>query len=184
MDPKKIMEAAVFAAQAHARQMRKTGHEPYINHLLRVANGAISAGLSEDAVIASLLHDAVEDTHITREDLSQHFSPRVVELVHLLTQWWDDHASQEIKKSEKPKYYSAILRDSEAINIKLLDRADNLNDMTRMLPNARSWAEKYLRRSLEEVGPLAEAADNPQCRAIFEKAVDDLRAALHSRSRR
>ena len=173
-----IMQAAAFAAEAHAQQKRKTGNVPYVNHLLRVADMAARAGLPAEAIAAAVLHDSVEDTWVTRKDLEERFPSRVVELVHLMTQWWDDHAPQDLKAREKPKYYAAILKDEDAINIKLLDRADNLNDMTRMLPTARSWAEKYLRRSFDETGPLYEASQNEECRKIYQKAIEDLKAAL------
>src|SRR4051812_27242707 len=124
-----VMKAAAFAANAHAPQRRKTGDQPYINHLIRVARTAADAGLSQEAIAAALLHDTVEDTPVTLEGLSREFPDRVVHLVKLLTQWWPDDASREVKQREIPKYHKAILTDQEAIEIKLLDRADNLLDM-------------------------------------------------------
>lgn len=176
-----MMRAAAFAAEAHAKQKRKIGNIPYVNHVIRVGHGAAQAGLSTEAVAAALLHDVVEDTRYTLEDLKRRFPDRVVELVHLMTQWWPDDAPQEVKEREKPKYYGAILKDPEAIDIKLLDRADNLRDMVRAIPSARRWAEKYYARTKEEITPLYEASRNEKIRNAYGEAFDALRRALDRR---
>jgi (p)ppGpp synthase/HD superfamily hydrolase len=173
-----VLEAAAFAAMAHAPQRRKTGHEPYVNHVVRVAREASRQGLAPEAVAAALLHDVVEDTRFGLDDVRARFPPRVVELVHLMTQWWADDAPAAVKASEKPKYYAAILKDADAIALKLLDRADNLEDMAGVADRARRWAERYLRRSEEEMAPLVEAVALPGVRARYEAALAALRAAL------
>jgi GTP pyrophosphokinase len=117
MDPELIMRAAAYAAEAHVKQKRKQGDSPYINHPLRVGHQAVQAGLSAEAVAAALLHDVVEDTPRTLADIQRAFPARVAALVDLMTQWWPDDAPQELKRTEKPKYYGAILKDPEAIAI-------------------------------------------------------------------
>ncbi len=164
--------AAVYAAEAHASQRRKASDEPYINHLLRVAHAACECGLSAG------LHDSVEDTHVTLEDLEDRFPPRVVEIVRLLSKWWPDDAPNEIKIAENPKYYGAILRDPEAVDVKLLDRADNLLDIARMLPRARRWAERYLMRTEKEVSPVFEISSNKEARRLYSQALHILRSQL------
>jgi GTP pyrophosphokinase len=173
-----VLEAADFAAMAHAQQRRKTGHEPYVNHVVRVAREASRQGLSPEVIAAAFLHDVVEDTRYGLDDVRARFPARVVELVHLMTQWWPDDAPEAVKTSEKPKYYAAILRDADAICLKLLDRADNLADMAGTVERARGWAERYLRRTEEEMAPLLEAVTHPGVRDRYERAVATLRAAL------
>lgn len=173
-----VLRAAVYAGEAHGAQTRKGSQEPYLNHPLRVAEKAQQAGLSEPAIAASLLHDVVEDTPCRLEDLAALFPERVVRLVDLLTKWWPDDAPPDIKAREKPKYYGAILDDPEAMAVKLLDRADNLQDMVRMLPRMRGWAERYLRKTEREIRPIAEACPNAMARELYARAIADLQAAL------
>ncbi|MFL5813938.1 MAG: HD domain-containing protein [Bdellovibrionia bacterium] len=178
MEIRLILRAATFAAKAHATQLRKTGDQPYINHLLRVAQTVADAGLSEEAIAAALLHDVIEDTDVTVEELSSAFPKRVVHLVELLTEWWDDDASQELKARERPKYYRAILTDPEAVDIKLLDRADNLLDMVRGLPKVQRWATKYLARTEPELAEIYAASKNEYARRFYQSALNKLRLEL------
>lgn len=173
-----VIEAADFAAEAHASQKRKTTQEPYINHLIRVAHRVADAGLDENVVAAALLHDIVEDTDTGIEDLDGRFPPRVVELVRLLTQWWPDDASAETKASEIPKYYEAILKDQDAITLKLFDRADNLNDMADTISLAPKWAERYLKKSQIEMVPLLKACTCLKAQTACKQALEKLQKAV------
>lgn len=80
--------ALVFAAQLHARQIRKGTHVPYISHLMSVAALVIEDGGDEDEAIAALLHDAIEDQGgaTTREAIRQQFGERVVQTVEGCTE--------------------------------------------------------------------------------------------------
>lgn len=178
MDHELILRAAAFAAKAHEKQKRKIGNIPYINHLIRVAHQAAEAGLPEETIAAAFLHDVVEDTSYSLEEVRKRFPGRVAHLVHLMTQWWPDDAPVEVKKRERPKYYAAILEDPDAIHLKLLDRADNLRDMVRAIPQAGRWAENFYRRSVEELAPIFEASNNERVREIYNAALNDLRVAL------
>ena len=173
-----VARAAAYAAEAHVNQKRKAGDEPYINHPLRVAQAAAEAGLDAEAIAAALLHDVVEDTDRTLEALAGEFPPRVVDLVQRLTKWWPDDAPQAVKQAGNPPYYDAIREAPDAVTLKLLDRADNLWSMVRMLPHARSWAARYHCKSLEEVAPLAGACANARAVRAFEDAVAALAAEL------
>lgn len=174
-----VLKAATVAADAHANQRRKGNGEPYINHPVRVAHHAERCGLSPTAIAAALLHDVVEDTPVTLTDLRREFPGEVVRMVELLTKWWADDAPVEVKAVEKPKYYSALLQaKGEAIEVKLLDRADNLVDMARMLPKARGWAERYLKKTQREFEPVLAVSQNEQVREIYRRSVERLKADL------
>lgn len=176
-----VLKAATIAADAHANQRRKGNGEPYINHPLRVAHQAEQCGLSPVAIAAALLHDVVEDTPLTLEDLRREFPEKVVRMVNLLTKWWADDAPAEIKAVEKPKYYGTLLSEKgEAIEVKLLDRADNLVDMALMLPRSRGWAERYLKKTLKEFEPVLAVSENPRALSIYRAAVARLQKALAS----
>lgn len=180
-----VLKAAAVAADAHASQRRKGNGEPYINHPLRVAHHAERCGLSAVAIAAALLHDVVEDTPVTFEDLRRAFPEPVVHMVDLLTKWWPDDAPAEVKAAEKPRYYGTLLAErGEAIDVKLLDRADNLLDMAAMLPKARGWAERYLKKTRREFEPVLAASQNAQVQDIYLRSVERLEAALGGNSPR
>ncbi|HEY9855258.1 MAG TPA: HD domain-containing protein [Stenomitos sp.] len=174
-----VLKAAKVAAEAHSNQRRKGNAEPYINHPLRVAHQAERCGLSATAIAAALLHDVVEDTPVTFADLRREFPEPVVHMVDLLTKWWPDDAPTEVKSVEKPKYYGILLGEKgEAIEVKLLDRADNLNDMTRMLPRNRGWAERYLKKTRREFEAVLAVSQNDGAQEIYRQAIRRLEQAL------
>lgn len=140
-----------YATVAHAGQLRKGLPEPYIVHPVRVAEKARVAGLSEDAILAALLHDVVEDTPVTLDEVATIAPPRAVHLVRLLSKWWSDDTPEDLKRIYKRAYYAAIETDFEAIALKKLDRADNLLDMVRVTAAKPKWALKYLRKTRDEV---------------------------------
>jgi (p)ppGpp synthase/HD superfamily hydrolase len=83
----RILNAAEFAAQAHNTQRRKFFDEPYIAHVLRVAETVSVVTNDEAAIMAALLHDTVEDTHITIEDIQAKFAWPVADWVAALTDY-------------------------------------------------------------------------------------------------
>jgi len=170
-----IVKAAQLAALAHAGQMRKGLDEPFILHPMRVAVLAEGCGLSSEAIAAAYLHDVPEDTTLTLDDLIKvGFHGQTIALVSLLTKWWSDEfvltpeglketlrpseVQRRIKEEFKPAYYAKIAAEHDAVLLKLLDRTDNLIDMVKALPNERAWAERYLKKTREEISPLTAVA--------------------------
>lgn len=178
MNTKLIWQASLFAADAHALQKRKSNHHAYFNHLLRVAHLTWKAGLSEEAIAAAFLHDTVEDTAVTAEDIKNNFPARVADLVLLLTHWWPDDAPAAIKQTEIPKYYSAIAKDAEATAIKLFDRSDNLREMARTVHLVPRWAARYLVKSEQEISLILPSNKNDFAKNEFDEALLQLKAAL------
>jgi (p)ppGpp synthase/HD superfamily hydrolase len=175
-----ILRAATFAASAHVGQTRKGLPDPYINHPLRVAHHAAQAELGEDAVVAALLHDVVEDTAHTWDDLrTAGFSERTITLARLLTKWWESGDDED--DTDKTAYYARILEDRDAVALKLLDRTDNLQDVARIVGSRREFAEKYLKKTRREFPPLLDRCDNAYVRRAFQDRVTALEAALDRR---
>lgn len=122
-------EAAEFAVKAHAGMMRKKEKLPYILHPMEVA--AIAATMSDDEALlaAAVLHDTVEDTPTTAEDIEKNFGSRVAELVASETE--DKHEGRpaaetwEVRKKES----IAILDNTDDIEIKMLWLSDKLSNM-------------------------------------------------------
>ena len=127
-----VSEAAELAAYRHNGMARKgRGNEPYINHLAEVANllAAATDGADAELVAAGWLHDTIEDTETTREELAQKFSERVAALVVECT---DD---MNLPKAERRRLQvvNASHKSPGAKLIKIADKVSNIG--ARILPN-------------------------------------------------
>ena len=114
------IKALILAEKLHEGQKRRSG-EPYIIHPVRVANGLISLGIADESIIiAALLHDILEDTKITKEQLLGKYSltKEAVELIALLTKKKKGYDAQE--------YYDNIGKSSKATIVKIADRCHNI----------------------------------------------------------
>lgn len=115
-----IKRARGFAAEHHGDQ--KYGHKPYLYHLDAVLSVAFEFGITdEDIIIATLLHDVVEDTEVTREQVSERFSNRVGDLVYAVT-----NEPGKNRKVRAKKTYPKILGIEGAVKLKLADRIANV----------------------------------------------------------
>ncbi|MGZ4743253.1 MAG: RelA/SpoT family protein [Oryzihumus sp.] len=146
-----IEQAYAVAEQAHRGQLRKSG-DPYITHPLAVATILAELGMTPATLAAALLHDTVEDTAYSLEDLTRDFGPEVAMLVDGVTKLdkvtYGDAAQAETVR----KMVVAMARDIRVLVIKLADR----------LHNARTWryvsqesAQRKARETLEIYAPLA-----------------------------
>jgi guanosine-3',5'-bis(diphosphate) 3'-pyrophosphohydrolase len=147
-----VSEAADLAARRHNGMARKgRGNEPYINHLAEVANllAAATDGADAELVAAGWLHDTVEDTDTTREELAQKFGERVAALVVEVT---DDMSLPKDQRRQK-QIVDAPKKSPGAKLIKIADKISNIR--ARILPeptqDARAdlidyvaWAEKVV----------------------------------------
>jgi (p)ppGpp synthase/HD superfamily hydrolase len=126
-----VSEAADFAARRHNGMARKgRGNEPYINHLAEVANLLSTAtdGTDAELVAAGWLHDTIEDTETTREELAQKFSKRVAALVVEVT---DDMTLPKDQRRQQ-QIIDAPKKSSGAKLIKISDKISNIR--ARILP--------------------------------------------------
>ena len=166
----RVLEAAHFAADKHARQKRKgVGGEPYINHLIEVAE-LVAASLSEpddDLVIAALLHDTIEDTATTREELIRRFGPDVADLVAEVT---DDKA---LPKQERKRLQveNAPKKSKRAQVIKLADKISNLRSILYSPPADWNYERKkeYFAWAQRVVGGFT--APNPILKSEFDSTL-------------
>ena len=123
-----IYQALNFAKHAHKGQFRKYTKQPYITHPIRVAAMVMERDLSEHAIAAALLHDVVEDTDYTLENITGRFGTEIGKLVDDLTNKpKDKKLSREVRKKIDRDRLADV--SVEAKIIKLLDRFDNLSDM-------------------------------------------------------
>ena len=149
MDYKKLIQAAEFAKERHKGQLDDTGKDYYQAHLYPVYSAVGVLTDDTDIVCAAVLHDILEDTETTYEELAERFGLRVADLVYECTD-----------AGEKDNYgkYFPRLKSAGAIMIKLCDRASNISRM-------ETWDEKrkqqYLKRTkFWKDGSDLKSADN------------------------
>jgi len=159
-DIKRIESAAYFAIEAHSGQKRTSG-EDYVNHTFAVAAIVHELGLDADVVIAALLHDSVEDTHVTLEQLSKKFGADVSRLVDGVTkmeviQEFADHqggkSSRDVKAESLRKMMLAMVDDVRVVLIKLCDRLHNMRTLEAVKPEKQ---KRVATETLEIFSPLA-----------------------------
>ena len=131
-----IIDKAVDYAEAkHASQTRKDG-SPYIIHPLAVAQIVTEMGLDIDAILGALLHDTIEDTDTSHEDIEKLFGPTVAELVEGVTKLTRaDFSSREQAQMENlRKMFMAMSKDIRVVLIKIADRLHNIRTMQYQSP--------------------------------------------------
>lgn len=133
-----INRAYVFAAHAHAGDVRASG-EPYVTHPLAVAGILASLGMDEASIITGLLHDTVEDTPVTLEDVAARFGTEVAALVDGVTKVGKIRfRSSEHKQAENfRKMLLATAKDLRVLIIKLCDRLHNMRTLGFLRPEKR-----------------------------------------------
>jgi guanosine-3',5'-bis(diphosphate) 3'-pyrophosphohydrolase len=142
-DIARLLRATRYAAEKHRNQRRKGGDAaPYINHPIAVAERLVSVGgvAEVDVLIAALLHDTVEDTGVTPEQLEAEFGSRVRELVAEVT---DDKRLPKARRKELQVEHAPHLSTGAKL-IKLSDKISNIHDIVNNPP-----ADWPLQRKLE-----------------------------------
>ena len=132
---KKIHEAFELACEAHASQKRKSG-EPYIIHPIAVATiVAVELKLGANPVIAAFLHDVVEDTDYTSDDIRQRFGDDVTFLVSVVTKKSAGHYEVSKQVDNYKQMLNSIHYDIRALLVKLADRLHNMRTLSSMRPD-------------------------------------------------
>ena len=171
-----IMRAAAFAAEKHASQKRKgEAAEPYLNHLLEVAHLVSSALAQPDTnlIVAALLHDVVEDTPVTNQEVAALFGSDVAALVAEVT---DD---KSLPKAERKRLQieNAPKKSPRAQFIKLADKISNLRALTESPPI--DWTEERRRQYFAWARQVVDGLASPD--ASLKAEFDRLYAAFTAR---
>ena len=152
-DIDQIMEAYRFSAVAHEGQLRKSG-EPYISHPVTVACILAELHLDPQALMAALLHDVVEDTGATKQQIADQFGKTVAELVDGVSKL-DKIEFQTATHAQAENFRKMLLamsQDVRVILIKLVDRLHNMRTMDVMSPEKR---RRIARETLDIYAPIA-----------------------------
>jgi len=148
-----IRWAWIFCVQHHSGQKRASG-EPYIIHPLEVAQVLAEWKMDSTAIAAGLLHDAVEDTDVTPDDIAKRFGEQVAHIVEGVTKLdkikfanREDHQAENIRKM-----LLAMVTDVRVVIIKLADRLHNMRTLEHLKPEKQ---QRIARETLEIYAPLA-----------------------------
>ncbi|MFM8339730.1 MAG: RelA/SpoT family protein [Fluviibacter sp.] len=152
-DLARVEDAFAFSERCHRGQKRISG-EPYITHPLAVAGALAEWKMDAVAIMAALLHDTIEDTAVTKEELAARFGKPVANLVEGLSKLDRlEFASQHEAQAENfRKMLLAMARDIRVILIKLTDRLHNMQTLGAMRPDKR---RRIARETLEIYAPIA-----------------------------
>ena len=148
-----INRAVDYANKKHAVQKRKDG-SPYIIHPLAVAQIVTEMGLDQDAILGALLHDCIEDTDASHEEIERLFGPTVAELVEGVTKLTRANFSstEQAQMENLRKMFMAMSKDIRVVLIKIADRLHNMRTMQYQTP------EKQIikcRETMDIYAPLA-----------------------------
>lgn len=148
-----VQQAYVLARDAHAPQTRSSG-EPYITHPVAVTSILADMRMDHETLMAALLHDVIEDTEYSREDLAERFGETVAELVQGVSKL--DKVKfkdiQEFEVTNLQKMFMAMTQDIRVILIKLADRTHNMRTIGALKPEKR---RRIAKETLELYAPIA-----------------------------
>ena len=148
-----INKAVDYASAKHQLQKRKDG-SPYIIHPLAVAQIVAEMGLDCDAVLGALLHDCIEDTDASHEDIERIFGSTVAELVEGVTKLTRANfsTSEQAQMENLRKMFMAMSKDIRVVLIKIADRLHNMRTMQYQTPEKQL---KKCRETMDVYAPLA-----------------------------
>ena len=153
IDVGRVEEAYQFSDAAHQGQFRKSG-DPYISHPVAVAGILADWQLDAQAVMAALLHDVMEDTAVTKDEILQRFGRPVAELVDGVSKLdrIEFQSQQDAQAENFRKMLLAMARDVRVMLIKLADRLHNMRTLEPVGPEQR---RRVARETLEIYAPIA-----------------------------
>ena len=151
---KLIRKAYEFSLKAHEGQMRLSG-EPYITHPLEVAYIITTLELDDESICAALLHDVVEDTSVTREEIKKEFGDNILELVDGVTKLgkiasYVDKEEEQVENYRK--FFMAMAKDIRVLMIKLADRLHNMRTLKHLSDDRKVAIAK---ETMQLYAPLA-----------------------------
>lgn len=193
----RLQKSFALAQASHATQLRKSG-EPYIFHPLRVAHLAARHWMDFPSIIAAILHDVVEDTPVTLQEVSEEFGEEVAFLVNGLTKVTDADLSRDALKAETyRKTVLSAVEDVRILCLKFWDRIDNLQTIGALKPQKQSLIAEETRtvyvplaRHLgmgyvaSELDALSLQVIYPRLASTYRRLIDEARADFSPRLRK
>jgi GTP pyrophosphokinase len=152
-DVQPLMQAYLLAAQAHQGQFRNSG-EPYLQHPLEVAGILVDLRMDVDTIATALLHDALEDSPITKTEMAAQVGPVVAELVEGVTKIGKlkFRSKEELQAENFRKMMLAMGKDLRVILVKLADRLHNMRTLDGHRPEKQA---RIAQETIEVYAPIA-----------------------------
>jgi GTP diphosphokinase / guanosine-3',5'-bis(diphosphate) 3'-diphosphatase len=162
-----VIEAYYFAQKAHVGQVRKYTGEPYFNHVEQVASYVASYDMPDEVIAAALLHDVIEDTVYTADDLYHRFPRYVVNMVRLLTDTPNNIGNRAMRKAADRQRLRFAPRE-----VKIIKCADLIDNTSTIVDHDPTFAKVYL----EEKRLLLDlmVVDHP----LYDKAIKTLKTGI------
>ena len=169
LDPKevdRVKRAYHFSEKCHLGQMRQSG-DPYITHPLAVANILADLHMDHESLIAALLHDVIEDTGVSKGQISRRFGRTVADLVDGVSKLGEiESASRAEQQAESfQKMTLAMSRDIRVMLVKLADRLHNMRTLGVLSPEKR---RRIARETIDIYAPIAQRLGINDIRLEFE----------------
>jgi guanosine-3',5'-bis(diphosphate) 3'-pyrophosphohydrolase len=162
-----IEKAYNFAQKAHEGQLRKSG-DPYFTHVANTAKNLADLGMKAKTISAGLLHDVIEDTTITREELVKEFGEEIVEMVEGVTKLGKvKYKGVERNVENLRKFFISIAKDLRVLVIKLADRLHNMETLEHVEPEKQ---KRIAMETLEIYAPLANRLSMGRLKGKLEDA--------------
>jgi GTP pyrophosphokinase len=162
----KVERAYKYSEKCHSGQMRQSG-DPYITHPLAVANILADMHMDHESLMAALLHDVIEDTGVTKGQISRRFGRTVADLVDGVSKLteieFETKAEQQAESFQKMTL--AMSRDIRVVLVKLADRLHNMRTLGGLSPEKR---RRVARETLEIYAPIAQRLGINDIRLEFE----------------
>lgn len=162
----KVERAYKYSEQCHQGQMRQSG-DPYITHPLAVANILADMHMDHESLMAALLHDVIEDTGVTKGQISRRFGRTVADLVDGVSKLseieFESKAEQQAESFQKMTL--AMSRDIRVVLVKLADRLHNMRTLGVLAPAKR---RRIARETLDIYAPIAQRLGINDIRLEFE----------------
>lgn len=179
VDEDLLNKAYVFAMKAHGNQMRHSG-DPYFSHPLEVASILTDMKLDSASIATALLHDTIEDTGATKEELEKMFGPEVARMVEGVTKLSRIEFQSE-KAQQAENFRKLIVAMSEDIRVLLVKLADRLHNMRTM--HFVKKPEKRRQKAAETLEVYAPLAERMGIKQMQEELEDLAFAQLHTEAR-
>lgn len=161
----KYKKALEFAKIAHGEQKRKYTNEPYINHPIAVSKIVEELGVHEDILCVALLHDVVEDTPVTIDEIEKEFGIIVSRIVADLTDVYTTEAFPNIRRKER-KLLECFRISKISGNAKTIKLADLIDNTSSIIEYDKSFAKVYLKEKEEMLKVLSGGDPSLMIRAL------------------
>ena len=155
LNPEKLSKAYNYAVKAHENQKRDSG-DPYSNHPIAVASILSELELDSATIVTGLLHDTIEDTHATYENIKDEFGEEIANLVDGVTKIsvFENQATSSSKAENFRKLILATSKDIRVLLVKLADRLHNMRTIDAISKVEKK--ERIARETMEIYAPLAD----------------------------